>query len=60
MDSKRSWKRILKVAEIKDLRIHDLRRTLDSYQESLGANSYIIGKLICNLKIRIKVDSNIF
>jgi integrase len=29
---------------ITDLRLHDLRRTLGSYQASLGANSFIIGK----------------
>lgn len=29
---------------ITDLRLHDLRRTLGSFQASLGANSFIIGK----------------
>lgn len=38
------WAEILKRAEIADLRIHDLRRTLGSWQAALGANSYIIGK----------------
>jgi integrase len=36
--------RILKEAGIADLRIHDLRRTLGSWQAATGANSYIIGK----------------
>ena len=36
--------RNLEEAEIEDLRIHDLRRTLGSYQAATGANGYIIGK----------------
>lgn len=43
-EPKSTWKRILQHAEIEDLRIHDLRRTLGSYQAITGANSYIIGK----------------
>jgi integrase len=43
-EPKKAWKRILKIADIKDLRIHDLRRTLGSWQAATGANSYIIGK----------------
>ena len=43
-DPKRGWSRILKRAEINDLRLHDLRRSLGSYQAIMGANSYIIGK----------------
>jgi len=43
-DPKKPWQRILKAANIKDLRLHDLRRTLGSFQASLGANSFIIGK----------------
>ncbi len=43
-DPKKPWTRILKAAEIEDLRIHDLRRTLGSYQAATGANGYIIGK----------------
>lgn len=31
-------------AGITDLRLHDLRRTLGSYQAATGANSYIIGR----------------
>lgn len=41
---KNAWKRILKRAELEDLRLHDLRRTLGSWQAATGANSYIIGK----------------
>ncbi|MGB4191996.1 MAG: site-specific integrase [Rickettsiales bacterium] len=43
-EPKKAWRRILKEANIKDLRIHDLRRTLGSWQAATGANSYIIGK----------------
>lgn len=43
-DPKRAWARILTQAGIEDLRIHDLRRTLGSYQAAAGANGYIIGK----------------
>ena len=43
-EPKKAWKRLLVRAGIKDLRIHDLRRTLGSWQAATGANSYIIGK----------------
>lgn len=43
-DPKKAWGRILKDAGIDNLRIHDLRRTLGSYQAATGANGYIIGK----------------
>lgn len=43
VDPKAGWKRILKRAGIKNLRIHDLRRTVGSWQAATGANSYIIG-----------------
>ncbi len=41
-EPKRAWKNLLKRADIQDLRIHDLRRTLGSWQAATGANSYII------------------
>lgn len=43
-DPKKAWSRILIEAGIENLRIHDLRRTLGSYQAATGANGYIIGK----------------
>lgn len=43
-DPKRAWKRILERARIKNLRIHDIRRTLGSYQAITGASLNIIGK----------------
>ena len=43
-DPKKAWKRILAEANIKDLRIHDIRRTLGSYQAIMGTSLNIIGK----------------
>jgi len=43
-EPKTAWARILKKAEIEDLRIHDLRRTLGSWQAKTGASLTIIGK----------------
>ncbi|MHB1245997.1 MAG: tyrosine-type recombinase/integrase [Sulfuriferula sp.] len=43
-EPKAAWARILKKAEIEDLRIHDLRRTLGSWQAKAGASLSIIGK----------------
>ena len=44
IEPKKGWKRILKRAGIEDLRIHDLRRTLGSWQAKTGASLAIIGK----------------
>ena len=44
VEPKRAWATLLKRANIEDLRLHDLRRTLGSWQAATGANSYIIGK----------------
>jgi integrase len=44
IEPKRGWKRILERAGINDLRIHDLRRTLGSWQAKTGASLAIIGK----------------
>lgn len=43
-EPKKGWKRILDRAGINDLRIHDLRRTLGSWQAKTGASLAIIGK----------------
>jgi integrase len=43
-EPKKGWKRILKRAGIDNLRIHDLRRTLGSWQAKTGASLAIIGK----------------
>jgi len=44
MEPKKGWKRILERADIEDLRLHDLRRTLGSWQAKTGASLAIIGK----------------
>ncbi len=44
MEPKKGWRRILERAGIEDLRIHDLRRTLGSWQAKTGASLSIIGK----------------
>ena len=43
-EPKKGWDRILKRAAIQNLRIHDLRRTLGSWQAKTGASLAIIGK----------------
>jgi len=43
-EPKGAWKRITEAAGIKDLRIHDLRRTLGSWQAAAGVSLPIIGK----------------
>ncbi|MEC5215714.1 integrase [Actimicrobium sp. GrIS 1.19] len=44
MEPKKSWKRILEHAALENLRVHDLRRTLGSWQAKSGASLAIIGK----------------
>lgn len=44
VEPKRAWKRILTRAGIQNLRLHDLRRTLGSWQAKTGASLPIIGK----------------
>ena len=44
VEPKSAWKRISNRANITDLKIHDLRRTLGSYQAMSGASTYVIGK----------------
>ena len=43
---KRSWKQLLIRAQISGLRIHDLRRTLGSWQAGIGVSLPIIGKTL--------------
>ena len=44
IEPKTAWKRILERAGIENLRIHDLRRTLGSWQAAAGTSLPIIGK----------------
>jgi integrase len=50
-DPKKPWQRILKQAGIQDLRIHDLRRSLGSWQASTGASLAIIGKTLAHRNV---------
>lgn len=43
-EPKGAWKNILEAAGIKNLRLHDLRRTLGSWQGAAGASLQIIGR----------------
>ena len=43
-DPKRPWHELLRRAGIENLRLHDLRRTMGSYQAISGASLHIIGK----------------
>lgn len=44
VEPKKSWQKLLDAAGITNLRLHDLRRTLGSYQAIAGASLPIIGK----------------
>jgi integrase len=44
VEPKKGWARVLQRAGITNLRIHDLRRTLGSWQAKTGASLAIIGK----------------
>jgi integrase len=51
VEPKSAWRRILDRAQIDDLRIHDLRRTLGSWQAATGANLSIIGKTLAHKNV---------
>jgi integrase len=44
VDLKGAWKKLLVGARVTGLRIHDLRRTLGSWQAAMGASTLVIGK----------------
>ena len=43
-EPKKSWATICETAGLKDVRIHDLRRTMGSWQSLLGASMQVIGR----------------
>ncbi|MDH5233077.1 MAG: site-specific integrase [Gammaproteobacteria bacterium] len=51
MEPKKAWARILERAEIQQLRIHDLRRSLGSWQAATGASLSIIGKTLAHKNV---------
>lgn len=44
VEPRKAWARICKAADLHDLRIHDLRRTLGSWQAASGSSLHVIGK----------------
>ncbi|MHB1203741.1 MAG: tyrosine-type recombinase/integrase, partial [Acidithiobacillus sp.] len=44
VEPKKGWQRLLQRAGIEDLRIHDLRRSLASFQIDAGVSLAVIGK----------------
>ena len=51
VEPKKGWERIKERADIKDLRLHDLRRSLGSWQASTGASLPIIGKTLAHKNV---------
>jgi integrase len=49
VEPKRAWASLLKRAGIEGLRLHDLRRTLGSWEASTGASLIVIGKSLGHL-----------
>ena len=45
-EPKKPWRALLKRAELQDVRLHDLRRTLGSWQAASGASLSVIGKTL--------------
>lgn len=43
-DPRKAWQRVMRAAELANLRLHDLRRTLGSWQARTGASLILIGK----------------
>lgn len=52
VELKGSWKRLLRRAGISDLRVHDLRRTLASWQATAGSSLLIIGKSLGHTSVQ--------
>lgn len=44
VEPRKGWERLLSQANLSDLRIHDLRRTMGSWQAKTGASLSVIGK----------------
>jgi integrase len=50
-EPRKAWARVLKAANLSDMRIHDLRRTLGSWQAADGASLSIIGKTLAHKNV---------
>ncbi|MEM7017633.1 MAG: tyrosine-type recombinase/integrase [Pseudomonadota bacterium] len=46
VEPKTAWRKLLERADIDDLRLHDLRRSMGSWQAATGANISVIGKTL--------------
>ena len=46
VEPKDAWKELVKRAGLENIRLHDLRRTMGSYQTMIGASSTIVGKTL--------------
>ncbi|SHH63553.1 tyrosine-type recombinase/integrase [Desulfofustis glycolicus] len=46
LEPKRAWKTLITRANLQDIRLHDLRRTMGSWQTMTGASSTIVGKTL--------------
>ena len=51
VEPKKAWHRILERADIKNLRLHDLRRSLGSWQAATGASLSVIGKTLAHKNV---------
>lgn len=49
-DPMRQWRDILTRAGVKDLKIHDLRRSLGSWQTAAGASTQVVGKTLGHVR----------
>jgi integrase len=45
-EPRKGWDRIKKTAGLADVRLHDLRRTMGSYQTISGASTAVVGKTL--------------
>ena len=45
-EPKKAWQSLLRRAGLENVRLHDLRRTMGSYQTMTGASSTIVGKTL--------------
>ena len=46
VEPRKAWQSLLARADLKDVRLHDLRRTMGSYLAALGTSTLIIGKVL--------------
>ena len=51
VEPKKAWKKILERAGIENLRLHDLRRSLGSWQAATGASLTVIGKTLAHKNV---------